>query len=149
MWLAIRPFWESGVAPIPPSVLDDIQVETEQADEERVFLGREGRSRAIVSRVRERSPRLRAAALDIHGDLCQVCGFDFEGTYGAWGRWFIEVHHLHGLGVAPTEGVEVDPATDLAVVCSNCHRMIHRKAKRALTLAELRRIIADASEADS
>lgn len=148
LWRAIRPFWESGVAPIPTSVLDDIEVETEQVDEEEVFLGREGQSRAIVSRVRERSPRLRAAALEIHGYLCQVCGFDFEETYGAWGRGFIEVHHVRELGAAPAEGVEVDPAIDLAVVCSNCHRMIHRKAKRALTLAELRRIVAEASSSD-
>lgn len=149
LWQAIRPFWESGDVPIPRSVLDDIEVETEQADQEEVSLGLEGRSRAIVSRVRERSPRLRAAALKIHGYLCQVCGFDFEETYGAWGRRFIEVHHVQPLGAAPVQGVEVDPATDLAVVCSNCHRMIHRKAKRALTLAELRRIIADASETGS
>lgn len=149
LWQAVRSFWESGVAPIPHSVLADIEVETEQADEEEVFLGREGRSQAMVSRVRERSPRLRAAALDIHGYICQACGFDFEGTYGAWGRGFIEVHHVQELGSAPAEGVEVDPAIDLAVVCSNCHRMIHRKAKRALTLAELRRIIGDASKATS
>ena len=149
LWQAMGSYWESGAAPIPPSVLDDIEVETEQADEERVVLGLEGKSRAIVSRVRERSPRLRAAALEIHGYLCQACGFDFEGTYGTWGRGFIEVHHVQELGAAPPEGVKVDPATDLAVVCSNCHRMIHRKAKQALTLAELRRIIVDASESDS
>ena len=149
LWQAVGSFWESGDVPIPPSVLDDIEVETEEADEEEVSLGLEGRSRAIVSRVRERSPRLRAAALEIHGFLCQVCGFDFEGTYGAWGRGFIEVHHIRELGAAPAEGVEVNPATDLAVVCSNCHRMIHRKARRALPLAELRRIIADVSESDS
>lgn len=149
LWQAMRSFWESGVAPIPTSVLDDIEVETEQADQEKVLLGLEGRSRAIVSRVRERSPRLRAAALEIHGYLCQVCGFDFEGTYGAWGRGFIEVHHVQELGAAPAEGVEVDPATDLAVVCSNCHRMIHRQAKRALTLTELRRIIVDACDSNS
>ena len=149
LWQAIRSSWESGDVSIPRSVLDDIEVETEQADEQEVFLGLEGRARAIVSRVRERSPRLRAAALEIHGYLCQVCGFDFEGTYGAWGREFIEVHHVQELAAAPAEGVEVDPATDLAVVCSNCHRMIHRKAKQALSLAELRRMIVDASESDS
>ena len=148
LWEAVRLFWDSGVAAIPPSVLNDLEAESDQAEEE-VYFGREGKSRAIVSRVRERSPRLRAAALEIHGYLCQVCGFDFEGTYGAWGRGFAEVHHVQELGTAPSEGVEVDPSIDLAVVCSNCHRMIHRKAKRALPLAELREIIADASESDS
>ena len=148
LWQAVRSFWDSGVASIPPSVLNDLEAESDQAEEE-VYLGVEGKSRAIISRVRERSPQLRAAALEIHGYLCQVCGFDFEGTYGAWGREFAEVHHVQELGAAPAEGIEVDPSTDLAVVCSNCHRMIHRKAKRALPLAELRKIIAHASESDS
>ena len=148
LWQAVHSFWDSGVASIPLSVLKDLEAESDRP-EERVSLGREGKSQAVISRVRERSPRLRAAALEIHGYLCQVCGFDFEGTYGAWGREFAEVHHVQELGAAPTAGVEVDPCTDLAVVCSNCHRMIHRKAKRALPLAELRKIIADASESDS
>ena len=148
LWDAVRSYWDSGVASIPPLVLNDLEAESDQAEEE-VSFGREGQSRAIVSRVRERSPRLRAAALEIHGYKCQVCGFDFEATYGAWGRGFAEVHHVHELGAAPPEGVEVDPSIDLAVVCSNCHRMIHRKAKRALPLAELRTIIADASRSDS
>ncbi|MDE2717131.1 MAG: HNH endonuclease [Chloroflexota bacterium] len=149
LWQAVRSYCDLGVASLPSSVLDDLDAESMRADEQQVSLGREGRSRAVVSRTRERSPRLRAAALRIHGYLCQVCGFDFGRTYGAWGRAFVEVHHLQELGAAPSEGIEVDPATDLAVVCANCHRMIHRKAKRALTVAELRRIIADASESSS
>lgn len=149
LWQAVRLYWESGDVAIPRSVLDDIEIETDQSDEEVVIVGLEGRSRAIVSRVRERSPRLRASALKIHGYLCQVCGFDFERTYGNLGKEFIEVHHLQELSAAPAEGVEVDPAADLAVVCSNCHRMIHRKAGRALPLEELRRIIGDAAESNS
>lgn len=145
LWKAVRSYWDAGVAHIPTFVLDDLEVESEQADEEEVSLGQEGRSRAIVSRVRERSPGLRMAALAIHGYRCQVCGFDFETTYGAWGKGFAEVHHVQELSAAPAEGVEVDPSIDLAVVCSNCHRMIHRKAKRALPLAELRRIITEGS----
>ena len=145
LWRAVR----SRAASIPLSVLKDLEAESDQSEEEVYLVGLEGRSRAVVSTVRERSPRLRAAALEIHGYLCQVCGFDFERAYGAWGREFAEVHHVQELGDAPAEGVEVDPSTDLAVVCSNCHRMIHRKAKQVLSLAELRRIVADASEPNS
>jgi 5-methylcytosine-specific restriction protein A len=43
-------------------------------------------------------------------------------------------------------GVEINPATDLAILCSNCHRMIHRKPKLALTLDELRELIEKARE---
>ena len=146
LWQSVSRFWAPGVASLPRAALHDLEVESEQADEEEVYVGLEGKTRATVSRVRERSPRLRAAALNVHGYLCQVCGFDFESTYGAWGRGFIEVHHIQELSGAPDEGLKVDPSTDLAVVCSNCHRMIHRMARRALTLAELKRMVTDSTE---
>ncbi len=139
VWEAVRHLVD--VTPIPSSVLSDLQAESD-ADCEKVTVGIEGNTKAVVSRRRERSPRLRSAALRIHGYKCQVCGFAFEDVYGKWGRDFAEVHHMQELSAAPDEGLEVDPCRDMAVVCSNCHRMIHRKAKRALTLDELRDFIA-------
>lgn len=141
LWEAVRHFVDLDVASIPSSVLSDLQAESDK-DYEIVNVGIEGNTKAVVSRRRERSPRLRAAALRIHGYKCQVCGFSFEQIYGRWGRDFAEVHHMQELSTAPDEGLEVDPCQDMSVVCSNCHRMIHRKAKHALTLDELRDIIA-------
>jgi len=37
--------------------------------------------------------------------------------------------------------VTVDPATEMAVVCSNCHRMIHRVQDDPLTIEQLREIV--------
>ena len=141
LWEAVRSFVEADVVNLPSSVLRDMLAEQE-VDDDIVSVGIEGKTKAIVSRSRERSPRLRSAALRIHGYKCQVCGFAFEEVYGKWGRNFAEVHHMQELSTAPDEGLEVDPCRDMAVVCSNCHRMIHRKAKRALTLNELKDIIA-------
>lgn len=141
LWDAVRRFANLDVRVLPRSVLGDLQAEL-GPDEETVHLGRDGKTKAFVSKRRERSLRLRAAALRIHGYACQVCGFQFEEVYGKWGRDFAEVHHMQELSTAPAEGLETDPARDLAVVCSNCHRMIHRKSKRALTLDDLRYIIA-------
>ena len=47
--------------------------------------------------------------------------------YGELGRDFIEAHHLRPISLLE-EGTAVsyDIATDFAVLCSNCHRMIHR-----------------------
>ena len=143
LWEAVRHFVDLSVGALPSSVLSDLQAESDE-DDEKVRVSREGNIKAVVSRRRERSPRLRADALRIHGYACQVCGFCFEEVYGKWGRDFAEVHHLQELSTAPDEGLEVDPNRDMAVVCSNCHRMIHRKAKRALTLDELRDIITQA-----
>lgn len=59
--------------------------------------------------------------------LCEVpnCGFDFAHVYGAVGKGYAEVHHKVPLSDAPSEGRKV-VMDDLAVVCSNCHAMIHR-----------------------
>jgi 5-methylcytosine-specific restriction protein A len=61
-----------------------------------------------------------------HGYVCQACCFDFESHYGSLGREYIEAHHLQPL-YKLEEGVTIkyNIATDFAVLCANCHRMIH------------------------
>jgi hypothetical protein len=54
---------------------------------------------------------------------CEVCGFDFFKTYGERGRDYIECHHRTPLHVT---GPVTTSLNDLALICSNCHRMIHR-----------------------
>jgi 5-methylcytosine-specific restriction protein A len=56
---------------------------------------------------------------------CEACGFDFETRYGDVGHGFIECHHL--VALSSTSGERTTKLEDLALVCSNCHRMIHRK----------------------
>ena len=75
----------------------------------------------------ERNSKGAEKAKEHHGTICQACCFDFEKQYGLLGRDYIEAHHLKPLGKLE-EGVVVDydVATDFAVLCANCHRMIHR-----------------------
>lgn len=74
------------------------------------------------------------------GYICQACGFDFEKTYGEIGKKFIEAHHLVPLSELPEDRpVNLDPKTDFAVLCANCHRMIHR-AGAPRTIEEFRSI---------
>lgn len=56
---------------------------------------------------------------------CEICGFDFQAVYGEIGKGFCEVHHLKPLGKrnSPT----TTALSELAIVCANCHRMIHRR----------------------
>jgi len=51
---------------------------------------------------------------------------DFGERYGKIGKGFIEAHHFRPIGTLE-EGIAVkyDVAVDFAVLCSNCHRMIH------------------------
>ena len=55
---------------------------------------------------------------------CEACGFDFAAVYGDGGRGFAECHHV--LPLAKLPGLRETRLSDLAVVCANCHRMLHR-----------------------
>ena len=104
--------------------------------------GREG-ARHLVTHLRlERDRRLvekkKRAVLRVQGKLaCEVCGFDFGAHYGPLGTGFCEVHHCKIL--SKTEGERVTRLKDLAIVCSNCHRMLHR-GDSVVSIARLRRI---------
>jgi 5-methylcytosine-specific restriction protein A len=77
----------------------------------------------------ERNRTAAKQAKIFHGTICQACDLDFAKRYGAIGDGFIEAHHLKAISTLE-EGVAVhyDIAADFAVLCSNCHRMIHRSA---------------------
>ncbi len=75
----------------------------------------------------ERNARAGKLAKQHHGFECQGCGLDFARKYGPIGNNYIEAHHLRPIS-SLDEGVEVtyNVETDFAVLCANCHRMIHR-----------------------
>lgn len=61
-----------------------------------------------------------------HGRLfCEACGFEFMTRYGERGRDFIEAHHSKP--ISTLSGPVPTTISDLEMVCSNCHRMLHRK----------------------
>lgn len=88
----------------------------------------------------ERVLKYREAAIKIHGTKCQICGFDFKKKYGYIGENYIEVHHKKPLFSLDEELIP-DPETDLITICSNCHRMIHRKKNDIITPEKLKEII--------
>jgi 5-methylcytosine-specific restriction protein A len=114
-----------------------------EGDEVDVAEAEEGALLTRVHRVRERSAKLvtrrKAEALARDSALvCDGCGFDFARAYGEHGSGFIECHHtvpLHAL--RPRSKTRLD---DLALVCANCHRMIHRRS-RWLTMDQLRALV--------
>jgi len=75
----------------------------------------------------ERNARLAREAKRVHGYTCQVCQFNFKERYGDLGHEYIEAHHLTPLSeLPPNQPLRLSPKDDFAVVCANCHRMIHR-----------------------
>ncbi|MFS0596653.1 HNH endonuclease [Peribacillus frigoritolerans] len=117
-------------------IIDDI--DSEQAEEESYHT--DGAVKEYYGKRYERNPENRKMAIEIHGLNCVACGFNFELVYGERGKDFIEVHHVKPLSTIGEE-VVIDPEKDLVPVCSNCHRMIHRRKDEVLTVEELRQII--------
>ncbi len=90
---------------------------------------KEGQLLYKLHKVRERDRRIIEAkkkkVLKEKGELkCEACNFDFGKTYGVMGKGYIECHHL-----IPLANFQINKETkldDLALLCSNCHRMIHK-----------------------
>lgn len=104
----------------------------EGAEVLRAHLKRE-RSSKLVNRFKRQLKEFR----------CSICSFDFEQVYGDLGRGFIEAHH-----VVPISSMKPGDETriqDLVPVCSNCHRMLHRKYP-TLGSDDLRALMARALE---
>jgi 5-methylcytosine-specific restriction protein A len=85
----------------------------------------------------ERNPQARKACLTKFGYDCNVCGFNFETTYGDIGEEYIHVHHLVDISTLG-EGYEIDPKEDLRPVCANCHSMLHTE-RPAMSIAALKK----------
>ena len=60
------------------------------------------------------------------GYECMACGFDFAENYGEIGNEYIEAHHLKPISSLKEGESRTITEKDFAVLCSNCHRMIHR-----------------------
>lgn len=90
------------------------------------------RNRAIVD-------RRKTKAIRDHGTLrCETCDFDFRVRYGDRGNGFIECHHTKPVS-ALTAG-EKTRLEDLALLCANCHRMIHVR-RPWMTVEELKQLL--------
>jgi len=100
----------------------------------------EGKEKFKRHRYLERDSKIvrhaKAQRLATTGKLeCDVCRLDFARRYGERGRGFIEAHHK--IPVSQLGGKKETKAEDLALVCSNCHRMLHR-GEPLLTTDQLR-----------
>lgn len=124
-------------------------IDTELITKEKIWTdfsegSKEGKERYITQKKRERDGVLpkkkKEMVLKETGSLkCEVCNFDFYETYGKHGESYIECHHLNP--VSKMKNGDETKLSDLSLICSNCHRMIHRNKDHWLTLDELRDLI--------
>ena len=97
---------------------------TKQEDE--VYNALEGEEYVTQVKRYKRSQEITKESKRIHGTKCQVCGFDFEETYGELGKDYIIVHHLDPVSKRG-KNTRTDAEKDTVCLCSNCHDMIHRR----------------------
>ncbi len=103
----------------------------------------EGRLLTRLHIARERNAqacrRKKQSVLKETGRLsCECCSFDFVKAYGDLGREFAECHHRTPLAELK-EGTRTK-LVDLSIVCSNCHRMLHRTGN-VLSVEDLRLLV--------
>lgn len=121
----------------------DLKPVQEPAREEEEEIFPEGKVLYRVHRVYDRNQKLIRLAkereMDIVGALqCVVCRFDFGAHYGWIGDGYIEAHHT--VPVSELNLNQKSRLEDIALVCANCHRMLHRR-RPWLHLDQLRMLI--------
>jgi 5-methylcytosine-specific restriction enzyme A len=111
-------------------------------DEEEEFP--EGKVLYRVHRMRERSGKVIKQKKDLalkNNELhCEVCTFDFYKRYGELGKGYIECHHT--IPISEYEENTKTKLSDLVLVCSNCHKMLHRK-RPWLSKEELKHLLVE------
>lgn len=112
----------------------------EDDDEDLVF--KEGKVLYKMHKFRERNPKINKLKKEKHlkkfGKLaCEVCEFCFDEEFGELGKDYIECHHR--VPLAEIKGEVETRLDDLALVCSNCHRMLHRQVN-TLSIEKLKEI---------
>lgn len=99
----------------------------------------EGRRQLVTHLSRERDRKLVQKKKELAASLqCEVCEVSFGRVYGERAAAYCEVHHL--VPLAQAEQVVKTRIEDLAILCSNCHRVVHLKDP-PFTLEQMREML--------
>jgi hypothetical protein len=99
----------------------------------------EGMKTEVLRITGKRSRRLRDLAFVAAMGVCCVCRRDFSKMLGGRGVRVLQVHNRHQLSarLLPSS----TKLGDLAVVCANCHLLLHLDPEKALAVEELQDLL--------
>lgn len=112
--------WKLRSDQLSPSNPDNIQ------DGSDAFISApEGKAALRIHLRRERSQKLiQAFKATLTDPCCEACGMRFSEVYGDLGAGYIEAHHK--IPVSSLDDASITKLSDLAALCANCHRIIHK-----------------------
>lgn len=99
----------------------------------------EGTKTETVQVNRKRNRSLRDKAFNAANGTCCVCERDFSRVLGGRGVRVLQVHHRKQL--ASSDEPTLTKVSDLAVVCANCHLLLHLDPKIAMSVEDLRELL--------
>lgn len=134
IWNLFSPFFDSELKDISTNSQNFFNDDLNQD-----FETQEGKLLFKNHRIRERDSKITFKKKEIAKQqnklFCEVCDFSFAQIYG---EEYIECHHT----VPISEGERITKLEDLSLVCSNCHRMLHRKINgKYLSINDLKQTI--------
>ncbi len=89
---------------------------------------------------RSRSDALRHEKLRRVGGICEACKTDYSHWRGVDGSRVLTVHHRQQ--ISATDEPRESSIDDLAVLCANCHMLVHADPRQALAVEQLTELLA-------
>ncbi len=128
------------VKPLSPDDEKKLEAEVEKVSEyNRQVEATEGETYRKEAIFRSRNRALIQAKKANSDYCCEVCGFNFRKTYGKIGQDYIVAHHCKLI----SSGVTRTTLDDIALLCANCHAMVHVKNTPVpLPVEDLRKLLA-------
>ncbi|MBW7472315.1 HNH endonuclease [Marinobacter sp. F4218] len=118
-------------------------IDVEIVDEDEEFS--EGRLLTRNHKARERSKKIRKKLLDSRSKkgsmACDMCGMSASKFHPECAESVFEAHHVVPLAEAEKRTTRL---SDMALLCANCHRLIHRgisRNRRWLTIQEAKKLL--------
>lgn len=102
-----------------------LTMESEALKRARILEVNEGERYTSEAKFRARNRALIEAKKANSDYRCEICEMKFKEVYGDIGDEFIIAHHVNPIG--NRKKASKTTLDDIALVCSNCHDMLHRK----------------------
>jgi 5-methylcytosine-specific restriction protein A len=121
------------------NLYEELTFNSSQVDNEQDLTAIERKQYRLHYRI-ERNSGISKKVKERKGYTCEACKFNFSDKYGELGHKFVEAHHLTPISNLEIGKFEINIEQDFAVLCSNCHSMIHRLDDPS-DLGKLRKIV--------